>query len=165
MSDGPLPGLAFGFPDNETDLPQEAQTITTISWQPIPHTSEYEVSCNPITDLEERGFQVHTLTCAHTRTRNLLEMEGLHVNVFSIFLQMRLPGTSNSATLIGLTSGASYNVLVEAMRGGAKEKVLEEVVTVGNAGTFFFFVNTRLFDLLFEAFKIFLLLSIPHIYE
>lgn len=103
VSDGPLPGLAFGFPDNETELPQEAQTITTISWSGIPHTSEYEVSCNPITDLEERGFQ------------------------------MRLPGTSNSATLIGLTSGASYNVVVEAMRGGAKEKVLEEVVTVGNA--------------------------------
>uniref|UniRef100_A0AAQ4RHS7 Fibronectin n=1 Tax=Gasterosteus aculeatus aculeatus TaxID=481459 RepID=A0AAQ4RHS7_GASAC len=82
--------------------PQEAQTITTISWSGVPHTSEYEVSCNPITDLEERGFQ------------------------------MRLPGTSNSATLIGLTSGASYNVVVEAMRGGAKEKVLEEVVTVGN---------------------------------
>ncbi|CAN9497932.1 unnamed protein product [Ophioblennius macclurei] len=103
VSDGPLPGLAFGFPDNETEFPQEAQTITTISWQPIPLTSEYEVSCNPITQLEEGGFQ------------------------------MRLPGTSNSATLIGLTSGASYNVVVEAMRGGAKEKVLEEVVTVGNA--------------------------------
>uniref|UniRef100_A0A671VET6 Fibronectin n=1 Tax=Sparus aurata TaxID=8175 RepID=A0A671VET6_SPAAU len=103
VSDGPLPGLAFGFPDNETELPQEAQTITTISWQPIPQTSEYEVSCNPITHMEEGGFQ------------------------------MRLPGTSNSATLIGLTSGASYNVLVEAMRGGAKEKVLDEVVTVGNA--------------------------------
>ncbi|XP_054643486.1 fibronectin 1a [Dunckerocampus dactyliophorus] len=103
VSETPLPGLAFGFPDNETELPQEAQTITTISWQPIPHTSEYEVSCNPLTHLEERGFQ------------------------------MRLPGTSNSATLIGLTSGASYNVVVEAMRGGAKEKVLEEVVTVGNA--------------------------------
>ncbi|XP_068184603.1 fibronectin 1a [Antennarius striatus] len=102
VSDGPLPGLAFGFPDNETELPQEVQTITTISWQPIPQTSEYEVSCNPITHLEERGFQ------------------------------MRLPGTSNSATLIGLTSGASYNVVVEAMRGGGKEKVLEEVVTVGN---------------------------------
>ncbi|XP_029314550.1 fibronectin 1a [Cottoperca gobio] len=103
VSDGPLPGLAFGFPDNETELPQEAQTITTISWSGVPHTSEYEVSCNPITHTEERGFQ------------------------------MRLPGTSNSATLIGLTSGASYNVLVEAMRGGAKEKVLEEIVTVGNA--------------------------------
>lgn len=50
---------------------------------------------------------------------------------------MRLPGTSNSATLIGLTSGASYKVVVEAMRGGAKEKVLEELVTVGNAGTVF----------------------------
>ncbi|KAK9537375.1 hypothetical protein VZT92_005000 [Zoarces viviparus] len=103
VSDGPLPGLAFGFPDNETEFPQEAQTITTISWSGVPHTSEYEVSCNPITHLEERGFQ------------------------------MRLPGTSNSATLVGLTSGASYNVVVEAMRGGAKEKVLEEVVTVGNA--------------------------------
>uniref|UniRef100_A0A3Q3VVW6 Fibronectin n=1 Tax=Mola mola TaxID=94237 RepID=A0A3Q3VVW6_MOLML len=84
-------------------LPQEAQTVTTISWQPIPQTSEYEVSCNPITHKEEGGFQ------------------------------MRLPGTSNSATLIGLTSGASYKVVVEAMRGGAKEKVLEELVTVGNA--------------------------------
>ncbi|XP_074551636.1 fibronectin 1a [Halichoeres trimaculatus] len=103
VSDGPLPGLAFGFPDNETDMPQEAQTVTTISWQPIPQTSEYEVSCNPITHTEEGGFQ------------------------------MRLPGTSSSATLIGLTSGASYNVVVEAMRGGAKEKVLEEVVNVGNA--------------------------------
>uniref|UniRef100_A0A7N6C3W3 Fibronectin n=1 Tax=Anabas testudineus TaxID=64144 RepID=A0A7N6C3W3_ANATE len=104
VSDSPLPGLAFGFPDNETELPQEAQTITTISWEPIVQTSEYEISCNPITHLEEGGFQ------------------------------MRLPGTANSATLIGLTSGASYNVVVEAMRGGAKEKVLEEVVTVGNAG-------------------------------
>ncbi|KAK2839564.1 hypothetical protein Q5P01_013304 [Channa striata] len=103
VSEGPLPGLAFGFPDNETELPQEAKTITAISWQHIPETSEYEVSCNPIDHLEERGFQ------------------------------MRLPGTSNSATLIGLTSGASYNIVVEAMKGAAKEKVLEEVVTVGNA--------------------------------
>lgn len=102
VNEGPLPGLAFGFPDNETEIPQEAQTITTISWQPIPHTTEYEVSCNPLTHVEEQGFQ------------------------------MRLPGTSNSATLIGLTSGASYNVVVEAMKGEAKEKVLEEVVTVGN---------------------------------
>eukprot|EP00066_Takifugu_rubripes_P020487 XP_011609753.1 PREDICTED: fibronectin-like [Takifugu rubripes] len=103
VSDGPLSGVVFDFPNNETEIPQEAQTITTISWKPFPQTLEYEVSCNPITHLEEQGFQ------------------------------MRLPGTSNSATLIGLTSGASYNVVVEAMTDGAKEKVLEEVVTVGNA--------------------------------
>ncbi|KAM6946259.1 fibronectin 1a [Aplochiton taeniatus] len=103
VNEGPLPGIPFGFPDNETGSPQEVQTHTTISWQPIPQSSEYVVSCNPITHLEEKSFQ------------------------------MRLPGTSTSATLIGLTSGASYNVVVEATRGGAKEKVLEEVVTVGNA--------------------------------
>ncbi|KAJ0005941.1 hypothetical protein NQD34_015835 [Periophthalmus magnuspinnatus] len=103
VSDGLLPGLVFESPFNETEFLQEAQTITTLSWHPIPNTTEYEVSCNPLTHLEEKGFQ------------------------------MRLPGTSNSATLIGLTSGASYNVVVEAMKGGAKERVLEEVVTVANA--------------------------------
>ncbi|XP_034042510.1 fibronectin 1a isoform X2 [Thalassophryne amazonica] len=103
VNEGFQAGLPFGFPDNETELPQEAQTFTTILWQQIPQTSEYVVSCNPITHLEERDFQ------------------------------MRLPGTANRATLIGLTSGASYNVVVEAVRGTAREKVLEEVVTVGNA--------------------------------
>ncbi|RVE57756.1 hypothetical protein OJAV_G00202350 [Oryzias javanicus] len=103
VSDSHLPGLALAFPENETGLPQEAQTVTTISWQAVPETSEYEVSCNPVTLREETGFQT------------------------------RLPGSYNSATLIGLTSGASYNVVVEAMKEGAKEKVLEEVVTVGNA--------------------------------
>lgn len=47
---------------------------------------------------------------------------------------MRLPGTSTSATLIGLTSGASYNVLVESVNGDQKQKVLEDVVTAGNSG-------------------------------
>lgn len=130
MSEGPLPGLAFGFPDNETEIPQEAQTITTISWQPIPQTTEYEVSCNPLTHLEERGFQVNQHIMHHKKSFII----SINVVMWLILLQMRLPGTSNSATLIGLTSGASYNVLVEAMKGGAKEKVMEEVVTVGNAG-------------------------------
>uniref|UniRef100_A0A3P8Y9J1 Fibronectin n=1 Tax=Esox lucius TaxID=8010 RepID=A0A3P8Y9J1_ESOLU len=106
--EGPLPGLPFGFPENDTDLgfglPQEAQTHTTISWPGVPQTSEYVVTCNPISNLNEQTFQ------------------------------MRLPGTSTSATLIGLTFGASYNVIVEAMRGQSREKVLEEVVTADNSG-------------------------------
>lgn len=125
--------MVFEFPNNETEIPQEAQTITTISWKPVPQTLEYEVSCNPITHLEERGFHV----CAHThpQTHTCHWRRENHSFSFYFSLQMRLPGTSNSATLIGLTSGASYNVVVEAMTDRAKEKVLEEVVTVGNAGT------------------------------
>ncbi|XP_026128062.1 fibronectin-like isoform X24 [Carassius auratus] len=103
VSGGPEPGFPFAGLYNETNLPQEAQTQTTIMWQPVPHTSEYVVSCNPITEISEK------------------------------ILQMRLPGTSTSATLIGLTSGASYNVLVESVSGDQKQKVLEDVVTVGNS--------------------------------
>lgn len=66
VSDGPLPGVAFDFPNNETEILQEAQTITTISWKPVPQTLEYEVSCNPVTHLEERGFHVYTPTHTHT---------------------------------------------------------------------------------------------------
>ncbi|KAL0985624.1 hypothetical protein UPYG_G00159580 [Umbra pygmaea] len=108
VSAGAFPGLPFGFPENDTDLgfglPQEAQTHTTISWQGVPNSSEYLVTFNPITNHNEKMFQ------------------------------MRLPGTSTSATMIGLTSGASYNIMVEALRGQGREKVLEEVVIAGNAG-------------------------------
>ncbi|XP_043104871.1 fibronectin 1a [Puntigrus tetrazona] len=103
VSEGPEPDFPFGGIYNETNLPQEAQTQTTIMWQPVPHTSEYVVSCSPITEISEKSFQ------------------------------MRLPGTSTSAILIGLTSGASYNVLVESVNGDQKQKVLEDVVTVGNS--------------------------------
>ncbi|KAK9969618.1 hypothetical protein ABG768_027777 [Culter alburnus] len=103
VNEGPEPGFPFGGLYNETNLPQESQTQTTIIWQPVPHTSEYVVSCSPITEINEKSFQ------------------------------MRLPGTSTSATLIGLTSGASYNVLVESVNGDQKQKVLEDVVTAGNS--------------------------------
>ncbi|KAK0132943.1 Fibronectin [Merluccius polli] len=46
--------------------------------------------------------------------------------------QMRLPNTATSATLVGLSSGASYNVIIEALRGLMKEKIFEEVITTGN---------------------------------
>ncbi|XP_063069923.1 fibronectin 1a [Engraulis encrasicolus] len=104
VSEGPLPGLAsFGFPDNETGwAPQEAQTHTTITWEPLAGTDEYVVTCSPLVETTEKTFQ------------------------------MRLPGSSSSATLIGLTPGASYNVLVEAIDGANKQPVLDKVITVGN---------------------------------
>ncbi|XP_054976926.1 fibronectin isoform X1 [Sorex araneus] len=47
-------------------------------------------------------------------------------------LQFRIPGTSTSATLTGLTRGATYNILVEALQGRRRFRVHEEVITVGN---------------------------------
>uniref|UniRef100_A0A7M4EBA5 Fibronectin n=1 Tax=Crocodylus porosus TaxID=8502 RepID=A0A7M4EBA5_CROPO len=47
-------------------------------------------------------------------------------------LQFRVPGTSSSATLTGLTRGATYNIIVEAIKDHRRQKVLEEVVTVDN---------------------------------
>uniref|UniRef100_A0A3B4BZY1 Fibronectin n=1 Tax=Pygocentrus nattereri TaxID=42514 RepID=A0A3B4BZY1_PYGNA len=109
VNEGPVTGFPFEFPLNETDLPQEAQTQTTITWQPVPNSSEYVVSCSPITEISDFSFCLP-------------------------LFQMHLPGTSSSATLIGLTSGASYNIVVESVNEGQKQKVLEEVVTVGNTG-------------------------------
>uniref|UniRef100_A0A4W4GJE6 Fibronectin n=1 Tax=Electrophorus electricus TaxID=8005 RepID=A0A4W4GJE6_ELEEL len=102
VSEGPAHGFPFEFPFNETDLPQEAQTRTTITWQPAPGTSEYVVSCSPVMEINEKSFQMH------------------------------LPGSSSSATLIGLTSGASYNIVVESVNGDHRQTVLEDVVTVDN---------------------------------
>uniref|UniRef100_A0A3B3RBG2 Fibronectin n=1 Tax=Paramormyrops kingsleyae TaxID=1676925 RepID=A0A3B3RBG2_9TELE len=92
-----------GFPSNRTRF-QEAQTQTTISWSPLQHSSSYVVSWCPC--LYDTEIPV---------------------------IQAQLPGSASSATLIGLTSGASYNILVEAVKGSGREKVLDETVTVGHA--------------------------------
>ncbi|XP_068803973.1 fibronectin isoform X15 [Struthio camelus] len=80
---------------------QEALSQTTISWRPLLESSEYIISCQPVSQDEDT-------------------------------LQFRVPGTSSSATLTGLTRGATYNIIVEALKDHRKQKVLEEVVTVGN---------------------------------
>ncbi|XP_038643034.1 fibronectin-like isoform X3 [Scyliorhinus canicula] len=47
--------------------------------------------------------------------------------------QLRVPGTSTYAVLPNLVSGAKYNILVEALDGTGKRKVLQDVITVGNS--------------------------------
>ncbi|XP_010724885.1 fibronectin-like, partial [Meleagris gallopavo] len=82
---------------------QEALSQTTISWRPLLESTEYIISCQPVSQDEDT-------------------------------LQFRVPGTSSSATLTGLTRGATYNIIVEALKDHRRQKVLEEVVTVGNTG-------------------------------
>nr|XP_008111773.1 PREDICTED: fibronectin isoform X3 [Anolis carolinensis] len=89
------------LPKNNRTRPQEALSETTIAWTPYLESSEYIISCQPVSSEEEPT-------------------------------EIKVPGTYSSATLTGLTRGATYNIIVEAIKNRRRHKVLEEVVTVGN---------------------------------
>ncbi|XP_040295628.1 fibronectin isoform X4 [Bufo bufo] len=82
---------------------QEVSSQTTISWRPLLETTEYVISCHPVGEEE------------------------------SLPIEFRVPGTSTSARLNGLSRGVTYNIIVEALKGSDRHKVLEELVTVSNS--------------------------------
>lgn len=120
-------GSPFG---NDTGVPQEAQTRTAISWNPDSQSSAYILSCYPATQLNEKMFQVRNKR-PHLAWRNT-EVVWKAFIFFTVLVQVQLPSTATTVTLVGLTPGADYNVIVEALLGALRQKILEQVVTVGN---------------------------------
>ncbi|XP_042192054.1 fibronectin 1b isoform X3 [Callorhinchus milii] len=49
--------------------------------------------------------------------------------------QFRVPGTSTRAVLTGLSSGSQYNIIVEALKGHLRQKILEEIITGGDSSS------------------------------
>uniref|UniRef100_A0A8C5SHJ7 Fibronectin n=1 Tax=Laticauda laticaudata TaxID=8630 RepID=A0A8C5SHJ7_LATLA len=86
---------------NKEEQPVEALSQTTISWTPYTDSSEYIISCQPVSAEEEPT-------------------------------EIKVPGVYSSATLTGLTRGATYNIIVEAVKNQRRHRVLEDMVTVGN---------------------------------
>lgn len=125
--------MPVGSPfSNDTGVPQEAQTKTTISWKPYSQSDAYILSCQPLTDINEKVFQVR----GRDHSFQPIFSHEMKTIFHSVLVQVQLPDTATTATLIGLTPGTNYNVIVEALLGALKHKILEQVVTAENTSRY-----------------------------
>uniref|UniRef100_A0A2K6JPJ9 Fibronectin n=1 Tax=Rhinopithecus bieti TaxID=61621 RepID=A0A2K6JPJ9_RHIBE len=104
-------------------------TITDVDYHLYPHG----LGLNPNASTGQEALSQTTISWAPFQDTSEYIISCHPVGTDEEPLQFRVPGTSTSATLTGLTRGATYNIIVEALKDQQRHKVREEVVTVGNS--------------------------------
>nr|XP_045004493.1 fibronectin isoform X8 [Jaculus jaculus] len=97
------------------------------------HLYPHTVGLNPNASTGQEALSQTTISWTPFQESSEYIISCQPVGVDEEPLQFRVPGTSNTATLTGLTRGATYNIIVEALKNQRRHKVREEVVTVGNS--------------------------------